>query len=613
VIAAGWKLRAPTSGEESSGRRARIPEGAAVSATSPPAGVVSPCLRADARNNAGRRRDDENDKSPAQTCPRVRSRQGGMAMNPGKLGLAIGVTFVAVGALATAQVTELVSVDSNGVQGNGLSIGSCVSFDGRFVVFESEATNFVASDTNGERDVFVHDRKTGTTERVSVDSLGNEALGGRSQVDLMTGISADGRFVTFTSWASNLAPGVDTNGWTSDVFVHDRLTGTTEAVDVTVSGICAANGASTGSISGDGRYVAFTGYANDLIPGGTSGRPQVYVRDLLTGTNELVSADSSGNEGNDYANGAYISMDGHFVAFTSLATNFVAGDTNGVADTFIKDRWTGAVEMIDVDAAGIAGDLGANVGPVSADGRYVTFVSNSPSLIGAGPGTQSYQVFVRDRQTATNTIVSVDSSGVLGNDESAFPSISADGRFVAFQSKANNVVWDDTNYQNDAFVHDMLTGTTSRWDVRPDGGESSAPGTRWVAFAPSISGNGRFLAFTGFGSDLVGGDTNGFWDVFVRSSFTLEADPPQVTAGATLTFTTWTGDASKLALLVLIDVDGAPMFLPAAISAFDAEGVWSFSATVPSGLSGSVWTFRSYGFVPTGKVQASNDVAVTFQ
>jgi hypothetical protein len=159
----------------------------------------------------------------------------------------------------------------------------------------------------------------------------------------------------------------------------------------------------------------------------------------------------------------------------------------------------------------------------------------------------------------------------------------------------------------------MLTGTTTRWDVRPDGGESSAPGTQWVAFAPSISGNGRFLAFTGFGSDLVGGDANGFWDVFVRSSLTLEADPSQVAAGATLTFTTWTGDASNLALLALIDIDGAPMFLPVVISAFDANGVWSFSVTVPSGLSGSVWTFRSYGFVPTGKIQASNDVAVTFQ
>jgi hypothetical protein len=532
-------------------------------------------------------------------------------MNPRRTWIASAGAFLSLVALAAAQVTERMSVDSTGAQGNDLSRNSCISFDGRFVLFESDATNLVSNDTNGFTDVFVHDRLTGTTERVNVDSNGSEATGDPCFIDNSTCISADGRFASFSGMADNLAPGVDTNGAEGmNTFVHDRLTGITEAVDVTPAGICASFSYG-GSMSADGRYVAFTSDDSALLPGSTLTFLHTWVRDRLAGTTEIVSVDSSGNLANDSSSlGQYLSADGRFVCFGSVASNLVPGVSGMHA--YIHDRLTGTTELVDVDAYGLPSDYGVGPGPMSGDGRFVAFYSDSPNLIGPGPRVS--QVFVRDRQTGINTIVSVDSNGARGSPDSGPATISADGRFVSFQSAATNLVADDTNGKDDVFVHDRLSGATTRWDVGP-GGRQSDSSDRWiVASMPAISGDGRFVAFEGWGDDLVGDDTNGLIDVFVHGPWlTLEADPPRAAAGATLTFTTWTGDASSLALLAVVDVDGAPMFLPAVSSTFDGQGLWTFSVTVPSDVAGSVWTLRSYGFAPTGKVQASNDAAVAFQ
>src|SRR5207245_298074 len=219
-------------------------------------------------------------------------------------------------------------------EGNGASTGVALSADGRFVAFTSVATNLVAGDANGVSDVFVHDRQAGTTERVSVDSAGSEGNGASTGVAL----SADGRFVAFTSVATNLVAG-DTNG-AADVFVHDRQTGTTERGSVDSAG-SEGNGASTGvALSADGRFVAFTSAATNLVAGDTNGVTDVFVHDRQTGTTERVSVDSAGIEGNGASAGVALSADGRFVAFTSVATNLVAGDTNGAADVFVHDRGT---------------------------------------------------------------------------------------------------------------------------------------------------------------------------------------------------------------------------------------------------------------------------------
>ncbi|GAG36814.1 unnamed protein product, partial [marine sediment metagenome] len=220
-------------------------------------------------------------------------------------------------ARASPGTNELVSVDSAGNQADGFSTLSAISTDGRFVAFVSAASNLASGDTNGQSDVFVHDRQTGATERVSVDSAGSQADGGSET----PAISADGRFVVFVSAASNLVPG-DTNGQ-SEVFVHDRQTGATEQVNVDSAGNQADGSSEAPAISGDGRFVAFVSAASNLVPGDTDGQTEIFVHDRRTGATERVSVDSAGNQGDDGSGAPAISADGRFVAFASTGTNLV--------------------------------------------------------------------------------------------------------------------------------------------------------------------------------------------------------------------------------------------------------------------------------------------------
>jgi len=231
------------------------------------------------------------------------------------------------------QTTERVSVDSGGLQGNSWSSTPSISSDGRFVAFRSVASNLVSGDTNSTWDIFVHDRQTSQTTRVSVDSGGLQG-NGRSQ---STSISSDGRFVAFHSRASNLVPG-DTNG-TYDIFVHNRQTGQTTRVSVDSGGLQGNSLSEMSSISSDGRFVAFESYASNLVPGDTNGEADIFVHDRQTGQTTRVSVDSGGLQGNNHSDGPMsISSDGRFVAFQSEATNLVPGDTNGRTDIFVHDR-----------------------------------------------------------------------------------------------------------------------------------------------------------------------------------------------------------------------------------------------------------------------------------
>jgi Tol biopolymer transport system component len=402
-----------------------------------------------------------------------------------------------------------VSFDSAGNQGNTDSYNPSISADGRFVAFDSDASNLVPGDTNSNRDIFVRDRLTNTTTRISLDSAGNQ---GNSNF-FGASISADGRFVAFESLASNIVPG-DTNS-NRDIFVRDRLTNTTARVSVDSAGNQANDASDRVSISGDGRFVAFSSEASNLVPGDTNGDPDIFVRDTLTNTTTRVSVNSAGNQqnGSSLFNAPSISADGRFVAFSSSASDIVPGDTNSSQDIFVRDRLTNTTTRVSLDSAGNPGNSSSESPSISADGRFVAFTSFASNF---DLGIDTSDIFVRDRLTNTTTNVSVDSAGNRGDGDS--PSISADGRFVAFESNSSNLVPGDNNNSNDIFVvetsstpkvingipgNDNLTGTTGNDIINGAEGDDVLTGLR--ASDVLNGGDGNDFLYGGKGSDTLNG------------------------------------------------------------------------------------------------------------
>lgn len=404
---------------------------------------------------------------------------------------------------ASAQSTTRVNVDSAGAQANRNSLGASISAGGRFVAFESEATNLVAGDTNGVRDVFVHDRQTGQTIRVSVDSAGVQGDGDSRWPSM----SADGRSVAFDSEATNLVPG-DVQG-VRDVFVHDLSTGTTTRVSVNTTGAAGNSESRLPSISGTGRYVAFESRATNLVQGDSLGHRDVFVHDRATGKTGRVSVNSLGQEANDPSSLPSISADGRFIAFSSAAGNLVAGDTNGSDDVFVHDQNTRQTGRVSVDSAGAQANGPSTEGCVSADGRYVAFESAATNLV-AGDTNAVSDVFLYDRQSALTSRISLGAAGAQAGGASFFPSLSADGSFVAFHSLADDLVAGDLNGAADVFVRDVQNGTTLRVSVSSLATEGGGPSE----FA-SLSADGGNVAFLSAAENLVPGDRNGDDDIFV--------------------------------------------------------------------------------------------------
>jgi Tol biopolymer transport system component len=408
------------------------------------------------------------------------------------------------------------------------------------------------------------------------------------------------------SAATNLVPG-DTN-FERDIFLRDRRTGITERVNVDSTGGQSIGYCGDPSVSADGRFVAFWSFASKLVSGDTNANSDIFVRDRQNGTTERVSVDSAGNQGNGTSLYPTISADGRFVSFGSDASNLVSSDTNALSDIFVHDRQTGATERVSVDSSGAEANGQSYVSVISADGECVAFWSEADNLV-PGDSNLAIDVFVHDRQAGVTERASVDSAGVEANCNCDTPSISADGRFVAFSSCASNLAPGDTNGMFDVFLRDRQSATTERVSVKSNGKESDDQ-----SYDPWISQDGRFVSFSSYSTDLVPNDTNGVLDVFVHGPhLTIEADPPAPLAGATLTLTTWIGMASATTLLVITDVNGTPMFMPALVGSFDATGRWAIAATVPPGLSGVVISFETIGFVSRVKVDVSNQFAVSFQ
>jgi len=405
--------------------------------------------------------------------------------------------------LALAQRVSRVSVSSGGVQGNRLSFMSAISGDGRFVTFMSDASNLVPDDTNGCRDVFVHDLQTRETLRVSASASGAQ---GDSDA-YYPSISTDGRYVSYDDSSMNFIPG-DGNGHATDVVLCDLQTRTLSLMGVNSAGEQADSGSANSSVSGDGRYVTFVSAATNLPSSGTT--RNVYVHDRDTGITTCVTLDRYGRPANKTCSNASISADGSCVVFDSIATNLVVGDYNGYPDVFVRDTQTGQVSRANVSTSGdVAVRAWSGTPSISVDGQYVAFRSGASNLV-LDDTNGDDDIFVHDRYSGETSRVNVDSAGTQANSNCGSPSISADGRYVAFSTTATNLVGDDTNGRGDCFVHDRATGETFLVSLDSEGNQGNGDSNR-----PVISADAHYVTFTSAASNLVPDDTNGVQDVFV--------------------------------------------------------------------------------------------------
>jgi Tol biopolymer transport system component len=380
-----------------------------------------------------------------------------------------------------------------------------LSADGRYVAFVTWSTNFAPLDASAFANVFVRDREAGTTVRVSVASDGTLANGDSYEPV----ISADGRFVAFTSDATNLV-GNDTNK-SSDIFLRDLVTGTTTMASIGSDGEQGNSGSSGPAISADGRYVVFESYASNLVAGDTNQQTDVFLRDLQAGTTERISVSAAGVEALGESIGGAVSDDGRFVAYSSTAGNLVSPVlTNSAWHIFVRDRMTGTVTCASVSTAGTPGDRDSLAASMSADGRYVAFESLATNLVNSDTNGRA-DIFVRDLVGGTSRRVSVDASGNEANGASTHPSLSADGRFIAFVSSASNLAANDTNGVPDVFVCDQQLNVLVRVSIGSSGAQADAE-----SFWAMISRDGRFVAFPSNATMLVPGDTNAASDVFMH-------------------------------------------------------------------------------------------------
>jgi hypothetical protein len=433
-----------------------------------------------------------------------------------------------------AQQPILVSVNQAGnasANGNSGISDISVSADGRFVVFVSDAPDLAPSDANGTWDLFVRDLQTGTTVLASVNAAGTGSGNGRSGVNgafLVTSfaISGNGRFIAFSSEATDLAPN-DTNGL-EDIFVRDLQTGTTSLVTINAAGSASGNGFSIFPfITPDGSTVSFRSNANDLVANDTNATTDIFVRRLSTGVTSLVSVNAAGTgSGNGPTTAATISDDGRYVAFMSSAGNLVSNDTNGTLrfDIFLRDLQTGTTTLISVTPNGAeSGNQNSTVPIVSAGGGHVFFASTATNLVSLPDNNSTQDVFVRDIQAGTTFLVSVNSQGTaagLGSSSIlARPGISANGNIVVFISLAPDLVNNDGNGTRDVFVRNISAGTTSLVSVNMAGtGSGQLPSG---VNSLGLSADGRFVCFESISSDLVPNDPDtvhdgSSQDVFLR-------------------------------------------------------------------------------------------------
>jgi Tol biopolymer transport system component len=378
-----------------------------------------------------------------------------------------------------------------------------------------------------------------------------------------------------------------------------------------------ANGASSEpSISADGRYVTFSSYASNLVANDTIAVGDVFVRDMQLGKTERVSVRSGGNQalGGD-SELSSVSADGRYIAFASRATNLAARDANGMYDVFLRDRTLDTTTLLSRTLAGTAGNNLSNYPSISANGTAVAYETLSTDVFPRDANV-GFDVVVFNVLTGQNILASKNSEGVQSNGNSQLigtrQNVSADGRLVAFSSKGTNMLPHDQNGPGeDIFVHDRFSGVTKQVSVHSTG-QSSNGGNSNTA----ISADGRHVAFMSWASNLVPGDTNGTTDIIVRSPWlTLSPEETSVVPGQTLRLTTWRGSPNGTMVFGISSIEGYPYLLPIVTWKFNPLGNVEFKTIVPviPLLQGLDVGFRSGGLTPAGTIDVTQEVVVSFE
>jgi Tol biopolymer transport system component len=415
--------------------------------------------------------------------------------------------------------TDRVSVDDNGVTVSGASSAPSISGDGSLVAFVSLAS-FVTG-VNGSQ-VYTHNRQTSQIEVISRDS-DTSVVNAGSGVSNDPAISADGRFVAFVSQSTNLVSGV--NG--QQVYLRDRQTGQTTLVSRNTAGQIASTGSNNTApaISSDGQFIAFVSNAINLVTG-ISGQ-QIYIRDTVNGTTSLISKDNNLTpaQGNGASSTPSISSDGQVITFASVSTNLLS-PAPAVAgqQIYVHDRLAGAngtTSLVSKDGTGIAGGGNSSTPSISGDGRFVAFMSLATNLVVASVSGQ--QIYLHDRNTGTNgtnSLVSHDNNGspAEGNGVSSVPSISSNGQAITFASVSTNLLSPaPAVVGQQIYSHDRLAGANGTTSLVSK--DNSVPPVAGLGTSdtPSTSSNGSFVAFSSSATNLVTAPPAAPSDIYIRA------------------------------------------------------------------------------------------------
>lgn len=436
-------------------------------------------------------------------------------MNRRLLVRASALALIAAAAIAAAlpkDTTVRLSLAPNGDEPDADCTRVAISGNGRYVAFASAATNLVADDGNGILDVFLCDTKSLGIERISVDQGGGDANGSSS----FPAVSASGRYVAWDSAAADLVP-FDGNG-DDDVFVRDRKTGETFRVSVSSAGTEGNEESENAAISANGRVIAFDSDADNLVADDLNEATDIFVHDRKTGETTRVSVSTEGAEADGFSFNPAISANGRYVAFRSSAINLVEADGNGSDDVFLHDLKTGATVCASVDDAGVPQGLCAGRVALNANGRYLLFNSTSPDLVADDTnGDDVMDSFVFDRVTGVVERVTLGPDDVQAEDPvgggifTHTTALSANGRYAIFPSAAVNLVEGGTAGPQQIYVRDRKKHITLLMSVGPAGDEGADDSTE-----AAVSANGRTIGFLSDAGNLVDDDVLGFRDVFVR-------------------------------------------------------------------------------------------------